>query len=58
VHLQPAFKNLGYKIGDFPVSERIAKQVLSLPMHSYLTDEQINKVASALKQVTAEMVTE
>lgn len=58
VHLQPAFKNLGYKVGDFPVSERIAKHVVSLPMHPYLTDEQINKVATAVKQFATEMVTE
>lgn len=36
LHQQIAFKALGYKKGDFPVSERLASSVLSLPMHGYL----------------------
>ena len=37
MHEQTAFKDLGYSHGDFPVAERLARQVFSLPMHPYLT---------------------
>jgi dTDP-4-amino-4,6-dideoxygalactose transaminase len=40
LHLQKAFKNLGYKKGDFPVAEKLCKSVISLPMHTELTEEQ------------------
>ena len=41
LHLQPVFVSLGYKIGDFPVTEKVASQCLSLPMSPYLsTDDQ------------------
>ncbi|QYK14253.1 DegT/DnrJ/EryC1/StrS family aminotransferase [Shewanella rhizosphaerae] len=36
MHQQTAFEYLNYKVGDFPVAERLAKQVFSLPMHGYL----------------------
>ncbi len=36
LHLQPAFKSLGYQAGDFPVCEAIARRIFSLPMHPYL----------------------
>ena len=39
LHLQGAFAPLGYKAGDFPVSEAAARRVFSLPMHPYLTAE-------------------
>jgi dTDP-4-amino-4,6-dideoxygalactose transaminase len=41
VHLQPAARDLGYREGDFPVAERDAKTVITLPAHPYLTDEEI-----------------
>lgn len=46
-HLQPAYADLGYGPGSFPVSERAARQVLSLPMYPELTDRQIASVADA-----------
>jgi dTDP-4-amino-4,6-dideoxygalactose transaminase len=49
VHLQPAYRDLGYKAGDFPVSEGVAHEVLSLPMFPELTTEQIGTVAGLLK---------
>jgi dTDP-4-amino-4,6-dideoxygalactose transaminase len=49
VHLQKAYTSLGYKPGDFPVSERIAQQCISLPMFAKLTDEQVSYVASTLR---------
>ncbi len=48
VHLQPAHADLGYKAGDFPVSERIASQVLSLPLFPEMTTEQVQTVAAAV----------
>jgi dTDP-4-amino-4,6-dideoxygalactose transaminase len=48
VHLQPAYSDLGYRRGDFPVAEKAADEVLSLPMHPELTDEAIERVASAV----------
>jgi dTDP-4-amino-4,6-dideoxygalactose transaminase len=53
VHLLPAYTDLEYRLGDFPVSERIAKQELSLPMFPELTDEQIEEVAHAVREFRA-----
>lgn len=49
VHLQPAYRDLGYAAGDFPVSERAAAEVLSLPIFPELTGEQVETIASAFK---------
>jgi len=49
LHLQPCFEHLGYKKGDFPVTEELAEQGLSLPMYAELTDEQIEYVCSTIK---------
>lgn len=48
LHLQKAYRALGYKEGDFPVSERLASTVLSLPMHTELDGEQLQYVADSL----------
>ncbi|MGD9153205.1 MAG: DegT/DnrJ/EryC1/StrS family aminotransferase [Gammaproteobacteria bacterium] len=40
LHLQKAYSFLGHKKGDFPEAEKIAKQILSLPMHPYLNQQQ------------------
>ena len=50
LHLQPCFEHLGYKKGDFPVSEELAEQGLSLPMYAELTDEQIGYVCEKVKE--------
>lgn len=42
MHQQTAFSDLGYKEGDFPVAEKLAKSVFSLPMHGYLTGSKEN----------------
>jgi len=49
IHLQGAFKEFGYSKGDFPVSEKLAESVLSLPMHTELTDEQLEKITETIK---------
>lgn len=48
IHLQPAYRHLGHREGDFPVAERLAKRVLSLPMFPELAAEQIAYVCDAL----------
>lgn len=48
VHLQPAYANLGYAAGEFPVAEAAAREVLSLPIFPEMTDAQVEAVASAL----------
>lgn len=50
LHLQPCFEHIGYKRGDFPVSEELAEQGLSLPMFAELTDEQIEHVCWKVKE--------
>jgi dTDP-4-amino-4,6-dideoxygalactose transaminase len=49
LHLQPAYKHLGYKFGDFPTAEKHAEEVLSFPMFPELTKEQICFVVDNLK---------
>jgi dTDP-4-amino-4,6-dideoxygalactose transaminase len=53
IHLQPAYHQLGYGVGDFPVAERCAEEVLSLPMYPELADDAICRVVTALVQATA-----
>lgn len=50
IHLQEACKNLGYRKGDFPVTEQAAGRIFSLPMFPELTSRQCNSVAAALLQ--------
>jgi dTDP-4-amino-4,6-dideoxygalactose transaminase len=38
IHLQPAYKEFGYELGDFPITERFAGRILSLPMYPGITD--------------------
>lgn len=47
VHLQPAFADLGYKRGSFPVTEALVSKIISLPMFPELTDSQLQQVAGA-----------
>lgn len=46
IHLQKAFKELGYRKGDFPITEKVCKEVLSLPMYPELTEKQIRYVVA------------
>ncbi len=45
LHLQECFSYLGYKEGDFPVAEKISKEIMSLPMNPDLTDKEIEYIA-------------
>jgi dTDP-4-amino-4,6-dideoxygalactose transaminase len=49
LHLQEVYQNLGYQAGDFPVTEEVSHQVLSLPMFPEITPEEQERVAYALK---------
>ncbi len=49
VHLTEAYKHLGFGKGSFPVSEKCAEQLISLPMFPELTEDQIKKVAHEIK---------
>ena len=55
LHEQPVFANLGYRPGDFPVSERVSREVLSLPMHPFLSEEEQDQVVAALRDTIASM---
>ena len=48
-HLQTGYKYLNYKIGDFPVSEDLSNRILSLPMHPYLNEGEIQKIVDTIK---------
>ncbi|MBU0618895.1 DegT/DnrJ/EryC1/StrS family aminotransferase [Patescibacteria group bacterium] len=50
IHLLPAFKNLGYEPGDFPQTEQITEQILSLPMFPQLTKKEIDYICQAIKR--------
>ena len=49
LHLQTAFDYVGCKEGEFPAAEKASKQVLSLPMHPYLTKNEVNTVCNVIK---------
>lgn len=49
LHEQKAFAYLGYQTGDFAASEDLSNRVFSLPMHPYLTDDQIGEIVAAMK---------
>jgi UDP-2-acetamido-2-deoxy-ribo-hexuluronate aminotransferase len=49
LYRQPVFAEFGYQTADFPVSERIAARVISLPMHPYLTEAHQQQVVAAVR---------
>jgi len=50
MHLQPAAASFGYKSGDFPVCEKMVSQVLSLPVHEFISQEQCARVVELIQQ--------
>jgi len=51
LHLQKAYENLNYKKGDFPVTERVASEIVSLPMFPQMTNEQLGEVAGRVREL-------
>jgi dTDP-4-amino-4,6-dideoxygalactose transaminase len=49
VHLQPAYRHLGYKPGSYPVSERLGRTEITLPMFPELTDSEVERVIDGVK---------
>ena len=49
-HLQPGFQFLGYREGDFPVAEKLSREIVSLPMFPGLSDRQIDRVTDSLAE--------
>jgi len=55
VHLQPAYANLGYREGDFPVAESVASRTLSLPLFAELDDQQVDHVCCSITRVLSDI---
>lgn len=51
LHLQTVYASLGYKEGDLPVSEALSKTVFSLPMHGYITEDEIDYICKAIQNI-------
>lgn len=54
VHLQPAYSDLGYSEGDFPITEKYAQEILSLPMYPELPEDALEYVVETIKTYAAE----
>jgi len=50
IHCQEAYRSLGYKLGDFPIAEKVAARILSLPMYPHLEFDQQYRVAQRVMQ--------
>jgi dTDP-4-amino-4,6-dideoxygalactose transaminase len=50
VHLQKAYADLGCSVGDFPVTELLASQFLSVPIYAELTSQQVSEVVTELEK--------
>ena len=55
LHLQECFAYLGYKEGDFPISECMSNEVMSLPMNPYVKEEEIRKVVKELLKFNTQL---
>lgn len=55
VHLQKAYRPLGHRPGDFPVSERVARECLTLPLFPEMTGAQQDRVVEALRAILREV---
>lgn len=56
VHMQRGFNNLGYKEGDLPETERVCREVLSLPMYPELASETVVEIADSVRQFCRQSV--
>ena len=56
IHLQPASKKLGYKEGDFPITEQQSKQILTLPINQFLSKVDLERIVSVINQFEKEFL--
>ncbi|MGB2628847.1 MAG: DegT/DnrJ/EryC1/StrS family aminotransferase [Candidatus Acidiferrum sp.] len=56
LHLQKAYQHLNFKQGDYPVTERVSREIVSLPMYPQLTHEQLEEVAKKVKEFASACV--
>ena len=49
LHLQKAYKNSGYKVGDMPVSEYLSHRTFAIPVYPELTKEQVKYIVDSIK---------
>ncbi len=50
IHLQPAYRDLGYQVGDFPVAEKLANTMLSLPFHPWLNEREVSHILESVQR--------
>jgi len=50
LYFQPVYRNLGYRKGDFPVTEKVSGEIISLPIYPHLEEEKIRYITDTLKQ--------
>ena len=50
MHLEPALRYLGYKEGDFPVAEKVCREIFSIPVWPEMTDDEVNFVIQKMKE--------
>ena len=48
IHLQPSSNKYGYKKGDFPITEKQSNQILTIPIHQYLSNSDVEKVSKLI----------
>lgn len=53
LHQQPCFQDLGYQVGDFPIAEAVAQEIMSLPMSPFLTEADQDKVIDTVSSVVS-----
>ena len=51
IHLNPFYRNLGFKVGDFPESEKFATQILTLPLHTNMNEQDIVKISNLVNKL-------
>jgi dTDP-4-amino-4,6-dideoxygalactose transaminase len=53
IHLQPVFKQFGWRRGEFPISERLADELLCLPLRPDMSEPELDEVAQAVRNFYA-----
>ncbi|MFK3937254.1 DegT/DnrJ/EryC1/StrS family aminotransferase [Alkalihalobacillus sp. NPDC078783] len=55
LHLQEVYQSLGYKAGSFPVAEAKSKQLLAIPMHPFVTNDEQKKIVETISSLMGEI---